>query len=72
MCAVCSWSVIVVLANSQDSLSILLEADQQGLMNGEYVFFLVQHFEVSDSVVSEWQTQLIHADIGPLSLWRGL
>ena len=51
--SVCSWSVIVVLANSQDSLSILLEAGQQGLMNGEYVFFLLQHFEVSGSVVSE-------------------
>ncbi|XP_059893695.1 guanylate cyclase 2G isoform X5 [Gadus macrocephalus] len=50
--------VIVVLANSQDSLSILLEAGQQGLMNGEYVFFLLQHFEVSGSVDNIWSVAL--------------
>ncbi|KAF7654849.1 hypothetical protein LDENG_00064170, partial [Lucifuga dentata] len=37
--------VIVVLTNSEDSMALLLEAERQGLMNGEYVFFLVQHFE---------------------------
>ena len=49
----CVAIVIVVLANSEDSFSMLLEAERQGLMNGEYVFFLVQHFEVSGSVVSK-------------------
>uniref|UniRef100_A0A8C2ZDI5 Guanylate cyclase n=1 Tax=Cyclopterus lumpus TaxID=8103 RepID=A0A8C2ZDI5_CYCLU len=44
--------VIVVLTNSMDSMALLLEAERQGLMNGDYVFFLVQHFEVSGSVVS--------------------
>ncbi|KAK9530070.1 hypothetical protein VZT92_011603 [Zoarces viviparus] len=37
--------VIVVLTNSMDSMALLLEAERQGLMNGDYVFFLVQHFE---------------------------
>uniref|UniRef100_A0A8C2ZDD6 Guanylate cyclase n=1 Tax=Cyclopterus lumpus TaxID=8103 RepID=A0A8C2ZDD6_CYCLU len=44
--------VIVVLTNSMDSMALLLEAERQGLMNGDYVFFLVQHFEVSGSVVT--------------------
>ncbi|XP_054605326.2 guanylate cyclase 2G [Nothobranchius furzeri] len=37
--------VIVVLSNREDSMALLLEAERQGLMNGDYVFFLVQHFE---------------------------
>ncbi|XP_035525034.1 guanylate cyclase 2G [Morone saxatilis] len=37
--------VIVVLTNKEDSMALLLEAERQGLMNGDYVFFLVQHFE---------------------------
>ncbi|XP_039992208.1 guanylate cyclase 2G [Xiphias gladius] len=37
--------VIVVLTNREDSMALLLEAERQGLMNGDYVFFLVQHFE---------------------------
>ncbi|KAM8836929.1 guanylate cyclase 2G [Spinachia spinachia] len=39
--------VIVVLTNSMDSMALLLEAERQGLMKGDYVFFLVQHFEDS-------------------------
>ena len=50
-CVLCH-AVIVVLTNSEDSMALLLEAERQGLMNGDYVFFLVQHFEVSGSVVS--------------------
>lgn len=34
-------------------MALLLEAEKLGLMNGEYVFFLLQHFEVSGSVVSK-------------------
>lgn len=34
-------------------MALLLEAEQQGLMKGDYIFFLVQHFEVSGSVVSK-------------------
>lgn len=45
--------MIVVLTNREDSLALLLEAERQGLMTGEYVFFLVQHFEVSGSLVSK-------------------
>uniref|UniRef100_A0A3Q3ABD4 Guanylate cyclase n=1 Tax=Kryptolebias marmoratus TaxID=37003 RepID=A0A3Q3ABD4_KRYMA len=41
--------VIVVLTNREDSMSLMLEAERQGLMNGDYVFFLVQHFEVSEA-----------------------
>ncbi|XP_054898851.1 guanylate cyclase 2G isoform X4 [Poeciliopsis prolifica] len=37
--------VIVVLTNREDSLALLLEAERQGLMNGDYVFFLMQDFE---------------------------
>ncbi|XP_041672123.1 guanylate cyclase 2G [Cheilinus undulatus] len=37
--------VIVVLTNREDSMNLLMEAERQGLMNGDYVFFLVQHFE---------------------------
>ncbi|KAM6951124.1 guanylate cyclase 2G [Aplochiton taeniatus] len=37
--------VVVVLTNSEDSIALLMEADRQGLMKGEYVFLLVQHFE---------------------------
>lgn len=45
--------VIVVLTNREDSVALLLEAERQGLMNGDYVFLLVQHFEVSEGVVSK-------------------
>ncbi|XP_060951342.1 guanylate cyclase 2G [Limanda limanda] len=37
--------VIVVLSNREDATALLLEAERQGLMKGDYVFFLVQHFE---------------------------
>ncbi|XP_029954658.1 guanylate cyclase 2G [Salarias fasciatus] len=37
--------VIVVLSNREDSMALLLEAERQGLMGGDYIFFLVQHFE---------------------------
>ncbi|XP_073345285.1 guanylate cyclase 2G [Pagrus major] len=50
--------VIVVLTNKDDSMALLLEAERQGLMNGDYVFFLVQHFEVSGSVDNLWKYSL--------------
>ncbi|KAM9837894.1 guanylate cyclase 2G [Aulostomus maculatus] len=50
--------VIVVLTNKEDSLALLLEAERQGLMTGDYVFFLVQHFEVSGSVDNLWKSAL--------------
>nr|XP_046234041.1 guanylate cyclase 2G [Scatophagus argus] len=50
--------VIVVLTNKEDSMALLLEAERQGLMNGNYVFFLVQHFEVSGSVDNLWKHAL--------------
>lgn len=46
--------MVVVLANAEDSISLMIEAEKQGLMNGEYVFLLVQQFEVSGKVVSNW------------------
>lgn len=49
----CCPTVIVVLTNKEDSTALLLEAERQGLSNGDYVFFLVQHFEVSGSRVSK-------------------
>ncbi|XP_068610940.1 guanylate cyclase 2G [Brachionichthys hirsutus] len=50
--------VIVVLTNKEDSVNLLLEAERQGLMNGNYVFFLVQHFEVSSSEDNLWKNCL--------------
>ncbi|XP_070708336.1 guanylate cyclase 2G [Pempheris klunzingeri] len=50
--------VIVVLTNREDSTTLLLEAERQGLMNGDYVFFLVQHFEVCGSVDNLWKYSL--------------
>uniref|UniRef100_A0A3B4ZCQ6 Guanylate cyclase n=1 Tax=Stegastes partitus TaxID=144197 RepID=A0A3B4ZCQ6_9TELE len=49
---------IVVLTNRDDAMALLLEAERQGLMNGDYVFFLVQHFEVSGSVDNLWKYAL--------------
>ncbi|XP_072312258.1 guanylate cyclase 2G [Eucyclogobius newberryi] len=37
--------VIVVITNSDDAMALVMEAERQGLMNGDYIFFLVQHFE---------------------------
>ncbi|XP_010862370.2 guanylate cyclase 2G [Esox lucius] len=37
--------VIVVMTNSEDATNLFLEAERQGLMTGDYVFFLLQHFE---------------------------
>ncbi|XP_042623839.1 guanylate cyclase 2G-like isoform X3 [Cyprinus carpio] len=48
--------VVVVLANAEDTMSLMIEAQKQGLMNGEYVFLLVQQFEVSGRVDNLWKT----------------
>lgn len=50
-----SFAVIIVLSNAEDSTKLVMEAENQGLMNGEYVFLLVQQFEVSGNVVSNLQ-----------------
>lgn len=50
-----SFAVIIVLSNAEDSTKLVMEAEKQGLMNGEYVFLLVQQFEVSGNVVSNLQ-----------------
>lgn len=47
-----SFPVIIVISNAEDSTKLVMEAERQGLMNGEYVFLLVQEFEVSGNVVS--------------------
>uniref|UniRef100_A0A3B5KY60 Guanylate cyclase n=1 Tax=Xiphophorus couchianus TaxID=32473 RepID=A0A3B5KY60_9TELE len=47
--------VIVVLTNREDAMALLLEAECQGLMNGDYVFFLMQYFEVSEGKqINSW------------------
>ena len=49
-----SLAVVVIVTNSKDSVALLLEAERQGLMNGEYAFFLIQHIAAgSGSVVSK-------------------
>nr|XP_061787653.1 guanylate cyclase 2G-like [Nerophis lumbriciformis] len=50
--------VIVVVTNREDSATLLMEAERQGLMGGDYVFFLVQHFEVSGGVDNMWKHSL--------------
>lgn len=40
--------MIVVLSNKDDSRALLLEAERQRLTDGDFVFFLLQHFEVSE------------------------
>ncbi len=53
--------VIVVLTNKEDSVALVLEAERQGLMNGDYVFFLVQNFEVTGSMVGKtFTTNILH------------
>ncbi|XP_078496609.1 guanylate cyclase 2G-like [Lissotriton helveticus] len=37
--------IIILICSSGDAKSILLEAERQGLTNGNYVFFMVQQFE---------------------------
>lgn len=41
--------MIVVLSNKDDSRALLLEAERQRLTDGDFVFFLLQHFEVSET-----------------------
>uniref|UniRef100_A0A3P8VUU6 Guanylate cyclase n=1 Tax=Cynoglossus semilaevis TaxID=244447 RepID=A0A3P8VUU6_CYNSE len=53
-----SMARIVILSNKEDAMFLLLEAERQGLMNGDYVFFLVQHFEVSGGVDNMWKYAL--------------
>ncbi|KAK1794006.1 hypothetical protein P4O66_010917, partial [Electrophorus voltai] len=47
--------VVVLLSSAEDSVKLILEAERQGLMNGEYVFLLIQQFEVSGNVDSLWR-----------------
>ncbi|XP_073774675.1 guanylate cyclase 2G isoform X3 [Danio rerio] len=50
--------VVVVLANAEDSTAMMIEAQKLGLMSGEYVFLLVQQFEVSGKVDNLWKTSV--------------
>ncbi|XP_053496401.1 guanylate cyclase 2G [Ictalurus furcatus] len=50
--------VIIVISNAEDSTKLVMEAERQGLMNGEYVFLLVQEFEVSGNVDNVWKSAL--------------
>ncbi|KAK2866454.1 hypothetical protein Q7C36_002510 [Tachysurus vachellii] len=50
--------VIIVLCNAEDATRLVMEAERQSLMNGEYVFLVVQQFEVSGNVDNLWKTAL--------------
>ncbi|XP_075467984.1 guanylate cyclase 2G-like isoform X2 [Ascaphus truei] len=50
--------VIVLVSNSADARSILLEAQKQGLTDGNYVFLMVQQFEVSGFLDNFWKDTL--------------
>ncbi|KAL4612998.1 guanylate cyclase 2G-like [Arapaima gigas] len=47
--------IIVVLTNAKDAVDLMREAAKQNLMNGEYVFLLVQQFEVSGNMETLWK-----------------
>ncbi|XP_061086393.1 guanylate cyclase 2G [Conger conger] len=40
-----SARIIIVISNSMDAVTLMLEAEKQHLLDGEYVFFIVQQFE---------------------------
>ncbi|KAJ6669043.1 hypothetical protein lerEdw1_007852 [Lerista edwardsae] len=46
--------IIVLICNSSDAKSILLEAKNLGMANGPYVFFVLQQFEVSSGNADSW------------------
>ncbi|KAJ8386586.1 hypothetical protein AAFF_G00169120 [Aldrovandia affinis] len=50
-----SARIIIVLSNVVDTTSLMLEAEKQHLLDGEYVFFIVQQFEVSGTVDNLWK-----------------
>ncbi|XP_026996254.2 guanylate cyclase 2G isoform X2 [Tachysurus fulvidraco] len=50
--------VIIVLSNAEDATRLVMEAERQSLMNGEYVFLVVQQFEVSGNVDNLWKAAL--------------
>ncbi|KAM8924754.1 guanylate cyclase 2G-like [Pelodytes ibericus] len=50
--------VIILVTNSRDARSILLEADSQGLSDGKYVFIMLQQFEVSRFLDGFWKDTL--------------
>ncbi|KAJ1140380.1 hypothetical protein NDU88_006733 [Pleurodeles waltl] len=50
--------IIILICSSGDAKSVLLEAERQGLTNGNYVFFIVQQFEVSSYVDTFWKDTL--------------
>ncbi|KAM4034315.1 guanylate cyclase 2G-like [Anomaloglossus baeobatrachus] len=52
--------VIVLVANSEDSRLILLEAEKQGLIDGHFVFIMMQQFEVSGFLDVFWKDTLIN------------
>ncbi|XP_063819399.1 guanylate cyclase 2G-like [Pseudophryne corroboree] len=51
--------VIILVASSDDARLILLEAENQGLTEGNYVFIMVQQFEVSGFLEVFWKDTLI-------------
>ncbi|KAM4702750.1 guanylate cyclase 2G-like [Rhinophrynus dorsalis] len=50
--------VIILVTSPVDARSIMIEADKQGLTNGNYVFIMVQQFEVSGFLESFWRDTL--------------
>ncbi|XP_075071627.1 guanylate cyclase 2G-like [Mixophyes fleayi] len=51
--------VIILVASSKDAKLILLEAEKQGLTDGNYVFIMVQQFELSGFLDVFWKDALI-------------
>ncbi|XP_073537716.1 guanylate cyclase 2G-like [Phyllobates terribilis] len=51
--------VIILVANSEDSRLILMEAEKQGLIDGRFVFIMMQQFEVSGFLDIFWKDTLI-------------
>ncbi|KAM3913320.1 guanylate cyclase 2G-like [Leptodactylus fuscus] len=51
--------VIILVANTENCRMILLEAERQGLIDGRYVFIMIQQFEVSGFLDVFWKDTLI-------------
>ncbi|XP_039592202.1 guanylate cyclase 2G [Polypterus senegalus] len=50
--------IIILICNFEDTKSIILEAQSLKMVNGEYVFFVIQQFEISGYVENFWKYTL--------------
>ncbi|XP_062927189.1 guanylate cyclase 2G [Mobula hypostoma] len=56
--AVASASIVILICNPGVAKSIILEAYRLGMTSGQYVFFIIQLFELSSYVDTFWKSNL--------------